>query len=189
MACPVCGFEPTSISPADAVVALRSLPRRFREEAGLAAGDPDPGGRGPSAVASDRPTKGAGDPAGEHAEHQAFVLAEAAQAAAAIAALGEDLRRVLISDDPALSTSDDAATRGSGGTEVDGGPGGDPDALGRLAEATAGVVRVVEGQPATAWKRVGHRTSGPRSAATLLGEAVHAGVHHLRLAQGRPGRS
>ena len=41
MACPVCGFDPTSISPPDAVVALRSLPRRYREAAGLAPGEFD----------------------------------------------------------------------------------------------------------------------------------------------------
>jgi hypothetical protein len=155
MACPICGFDPTSISPADAVVALRSLPRRYRE----AAGDPGP----------------------EQAEHRALVAAEAAQAASAIAALGEDLRRVLISDDPALTTTDDTATSTNGAAGEAG-----PDleaAIARLAEATTGVVDLVEGQPATAWKRTGHRASGPRSAATLLGEAVHAGVHHLRLAQ------
>jgi hypothetical protein len=168
MACPVCGFDPTSISPADAVVALRSLPRRYREAAGPAADDADSagGGRDP-------------DHDGEQARRRALVASEAAQAAAAIAALGEDLRRVLISDDPALSTTDDTATsggEGAGGADVEA-------AIARLAEASAGVVSLVEGQPATAWKRTGHRASGPRSAATLLGEAVHAGVHHLRLAQ------
>jgi len=182
MACPVCGFDPTSISPADAVVALRSLPRRFREAAGLAAGDPD------ADADAGRPDPGVAGP-GDHDgdDHRALVLAEAAQAAGAIAALGEDLRRVLISDDPALATTDDTATGGGGGA---GTGAGDPEAaLARLGEATAAVVSLVEGQPATAWKRTGRRSSGPRSAGALLGEAVHAGVHHLRLAQRPTGRS
>jgi hypothetical protein len=168
MACPDCGFDPTSISPADAVVALRSLPRRYREAAGPAAddADSDDGGR---VADQDR----------EQAQRRALVASQAAQAATAIAALGEDLRRVLISDDPPLSTTDETATSAGGDAE-----GADIEAaIARLAEATAGVVSLVEGQPATAWKRTGRRASGPRSAATLLGEAVHAGVHHLRLAQ------
>ena len=95
---------------------------------------------------------------------------------------------MLISDDPPLSTADDTAT--AGGADRDGLGVTDPeDVLGRLTEATAKVAHLVEGQPAAAWKRSGHRTTGPRTAATLLGEAVHAGVHHLRLAQGPPGRS
>jgi len=183
MACPVCGFDPTSISPADAVVALRSLPRRYREAAGPAAddADPDDGGRDAdqARAGAGGPVAGAADQDREQAQRRALVATEAAQAATAIAALGEDLRRVLISDDPPLSTTDDTATSGGGGAE-----GADAEAaIARLAEATAGAVSLVEGQPATAWKRTGHRASGPRSAATLLGEAVHAGVHHLRLAQ------
>jgi hypothetical protein len=179
MACPVCGFDPTSLSPADAVVALRSLPRRYREAAGLAGDDPDPGGDG-----NGEDDAGPGHPDGDAADRRALVLAQAAQAGSAIAALGEDLRRVLISDDPALTTTDDTATAGGGGSD-----GTDPDAvLARLKEVTDRVAELTEDQPATAWKRVGHRSDGPRSAAALLGEAVHAGVHHLRLAQQAVGR-
>jgi hypothetical protein len=178
MACPECGFDPTSISPADAVVALRSLPRRYREAAGLAGDEPDPGGDG---VGDDDAGPG---PDGGAADRRALVLAQATQATAAIAALGEDLRRVLISDDPALTTTDDTATGGGAGADVT-----DPDAvLARLKEVTDRVAGLVADQPATAWKRVGHRADGPRSAAALLGEAVHAGVHHLRLAQDAVGR-
>src|SRR5579862_4537644 len=85
MACPVCGFDPTSISPADAVVALRSLPRRYREAAGLAGDQPDPGEDGPG-----DDDAGPGHDDGQAADRRALVLAQAAQATAAIAALGED---------------------------------------------------------------------------------------------------
>jgi len=179
MACPVCGFDPTSISPPDAVVALRSLPRRYREAAGLAGDQPDQGGDGTGDDGA-----GPGHREGEAADRRALVLAQAAQATAAIAALGEDLRRVLISDDPALTTTDDTATSGEGDSD-----GADPDTvLARLKQVTDRVAGLVEDQPATAWKREGHRAGGPRSALALLGEAVHAGVHHLRLAQQAVGR-
>ena len=78
-ACPICGFSPDGLSPADGVAALRSFPRRFGE-----------------LVAPDDP---------ERQQKLAVVNREAAAAAAEIAASGEDLRRVLTLDQPELGGS------------------------------------------------------------------------------------
>jgi hypothetical protein len=153
--CPECGFDGRGLSPADAAVALRSLPRRFREAA-----EPVEEVAGPSVDA-------------------AAVLAAAGQAADAIGELGEDLRRVLVEDDPALSTS------GAEATAVR--HGGDPaTALERLAAAATTVADLISAQPADAWTRTGVRSDGPVTAADLAREAVHAGVHRLRAVEQQP---
>jgi hypothetical protein len=151
--CPECGFEAATVSPGDAVVALRSYPRRYRE------------------VAGPRPDEG--DDTGRR--RWEAVMTEAGQAAGAIAALTEALRRVLIGDHPALDTPAAA-------------PAGDPaTALDRLDAATAAAAAAAEHQPGDAWARTGSRAGSDVSAADLLREAVHAGIHHLRAAQAAAG--
>jgi len=132
--CPQCGFDPPTVSPSDAAVALRSLPRRYREL--VDPDDPDPN-----------------------------IDVEARAATSAIAALGHDLEQVLVLDRPTL---------------------GPPSPLGPdddLASVTTRVADLVGRQPADAWSRVGVRDGEPVTALDLLREAVHAGVHHLRIAR------
>jgi hypothetical protein len=106
----------------------------------------------------------------------ATAVDEAGQAAEAIAALGADLRRVLIQDNPALTTHEGDAESAR--------HGGDPaTALARLSDATAAVASLADDQPGEAWARTGSRSEGPVSALELLRDAVHAGVHHLRGAE------
>jgi predicted deacylase len=89
--------------------------------------------------------------------------------------LGGDLRAVLVEDEPTLATVDGVATTVR--------TGGDPvTAFDRLAAAADKVAALAADQPGTAWTRTGRRATGPVSAADLLREAVHAGVHHLRAA-------
>mgnify|MGYP001228438423 CR=1 FL=1 len=156
--CPSCGFDPSSVSPSDAVVALRSFPRRYRELAG-----PAPDG----VPASDR----------EHAEHRwEAVVTEAGQAAEAIAALAEDLRRTLIDDRPRLTTTAEMATAVRNG--------GDPaTAFDRLQAACEAAAGLADHQPGEAWAREATRPDGPVTAIDVLRDAVHAGIHHLRQAQ------
>ena len=85
--CPECGFDGSGLSPTDAVVALRSFPRRF-----AALTDPQ-------SDDEDRPEV---DPA--------RVDAEATAAAAGIAAAGAAMRRVLIEQDPVLAEAPAPAT-------------------------------------------------------------------------------
>lgn len=144
-------------------MALRSLPRRFRA---LAAPHPEDDGP-PVATAL----------SGERAERrQGAALAEAAEAAEAIAAVGTDLRRVLVEDNPSVTTEEGVATMPR--------HGGEPStAVQRLTTATGEVAALAEAQPGNAWTRTGARSGGPVSAANLLREAVHAGIHHLRAAE------
>lgn len=138
VACPICGFDPGGLAPADGVVALRSFPRRFGE----LVRDDDP----------ERDTK------------LAIVRGEENAAAREISAAGERLRRVLISDDPSLDAGDTA-------------PGGD---LASIANAVADLAASAHGAQ---WQRTGRRGGTTVTALDLLGDAVHAGVHHLRLAE------
>ena len=148
--CPECGFDAPSLSPLDAIVALRSLGRRFA--ALVPPPDPDSGGEG------------------INDEDRRLVMAEAGRAAADIDAIGTDLRRVLVSDRPVVHTSGDLGAEGQG----------DVDSLRAAADSVADLAAA---QPASAWARVGLRDGAPVSAADLLREAVHAGVHRLRAAQ------
>lgn len=163
--CPECGFDARGLSPADAAVALRTLPGRFRALTEPASDDPD-SSSGSSSGSSEA----------DAAVRRGGALAAAGQAAEAIAELGEDLRLVLIEDNPGLKTvgTEATATR----------HGGDPaTALERLTAATTGLAALVTAQPSEAWVRTGTRATGPVSAADLLREAVHAGVHRLRGAE------
>jgi hypothetical protein len=167
--CPVCGFD-ASLGPADAVVALRSFPRRFAELAGPEAGDEasEAAASGASAASATSATEGR--------QRWAVVAAEAGQAAEAIAAISEDLRKVLIEDGPALATTGDTATAVR--------HGGDPaTAFDRLRAAADATAALVDHQPAEAWGRTGTRPEGPVTAIDLVRDAVHAGVHHLRQAE------
>jgi hypothetical protein len=146
------GSDAPSLSPPDAVVALRSLSRRFRESAAESErrADGDDGDTGPPA---------------------ADVLRAAGVAAAAIGGLGEQLRRVLVEDSPELPAPPGAAPA----------PGDPATALDRLTAAANAVADLAAAQPATAWPRTGRRGAAAVSAADLLRDAVRAGVDQLRL--------
>jgi hypothetical protein len=150
--CPDCGFDAAPLSPPDALVALRSFPRRFAE-----VGQPDD---------DDVDADSSGGPT-------ATTLAAAEAAADAIAASGEQLRRVLVEDTPVLGPAPD----------VDAEPASAPaDAIDRLRGAAEGVADLAAAQPASAWSRTGRRNGQNVTAADLLREAVHAGAHELRVA-------
>jgi len=168
--CPRCGFDPTGLSPGDAVVAIRSFPRRFAAFALPPPGEP---GETPG------PVEGAPEfepPSDETAREirRAVGLAAAGRAAGAIAVLVADLRAVLVHDNPVLAP--DAATE-------DRDPGDPATALDRLAAVCDELASLAHSQPGSAWTRTGSRPAGPVAAGELLREAVHAGVHQLRLAE------
>ncbi|MHB8464436.1 MAG: hypothetical protein ACYDH6_08355 [Acidimicrobiales bacterium] len=176
MTCAGCAFDPANVTPADAIVALRSLPRRFGELLSGDAGDPD----GPDAERPDRDGQGGGGPDADRARARRLVLAHAGQAATAITAITADLERVLATDDPALASDARVATAPADDPSA---PTDDPTALERLATAAAAAAGAASHQPADAWTRTGRRRDGTVTAGELLREAVHAGVHHLRAAE------
>ncbi len=151
--CPVCGIDPTSVRPPDAIVAIRSYPRRYR---GLLVRLDDEEGAG---IVTRRPGPGQWS-ALEHAVHVADVLEAVARA----------LERVRLHDDPTVDV------------EV-GPPGQEPvDAvLDRLEAASEQLASVADAMAGKDWQRSGRLPTGePVTALALLGHAVHVGAHHRR---------
>jgi hypothetical protein len=149
------GSDAPSLSPPDAVVALRSLSRRFRE----------------AAAEAERRRHA---PDGDTGAPAADVPRAAGVAAAAISELGEQLRRVLVEDSPELPAPPGATPAA----------GDQATALDRLTAAANAVADLAAGQPATAWQRTGRRGAATVSAADLLRDAVRAGVDQLRQVAG-----
>jgi hypothetical protein len=157
VACPTCGFDPTGLGPGDAVTALRSFARRF---GALIEPDED-------------------HPEADLQAARVATLPAAEGAARTIAALGEDLRRVLVSDHPTLDGTGDPGPSVAGAGD---------DALGHLRAATDVVVELAASAHGQAWERTGWRHGQDVTALELLTDAVHAGAHHLRAAARALGR-
>jgi hypothetical protein len=146
------------LSPSDAVVALRSFPRRFAA-LGSAGSDPDD---------DDGPT-----PSPEAlAMARATAAGEASAAAAEVASAGEAMRRLLIEDNPTLDrptpTPTPAATL--------------EDAVSQLTAAIDPVAALASSASGQDWKRTGTVDGNAVTALDLLRDAVDAGAHHLRAA-------
>jgi hypothetical protein len=146
-ACPICGFDPHGLAPLDGIAALRSFRRRFAE-----------------LVPDDHP---------EAEAMRAVVKREADAAASEMAAAGEALRRVLVSDEPSLDDGNVGATTTNPTLT-------NPADLASVAEAVAELAASARGEQ---WRRTGRRGGEAVTALDLLADAVHAGVHHLRLAE------
>lgn len=159
MACPTCGFDDRSVSPADAAVAVRSYDRRFRSL--LARRDDED--RDDSLL---RRRAATGWSALDHA----------AYAASGFETIAEALRRALVSDRPGVTLPG-----------VDGTPPGNPGeveaVLTSLGQSTDKLAGVIEGASGEDWNR---RASADGSEVTGLDVArlgVHLGIHHLRAAE------
>ena len=156
--CPVCGFDPRTVSPADAAVAVRSYPRRFRA---LLVGPDGDEERTPEDLVLRRPP-GGGWSALEHAVWVAEVLALAADA----------LERIRLQDHPSVTVEPPAPTAGA--TE----PGA---VLGRMEEEAERLAQSIGRVDAHDWKRVGRLPDGGEASALHVARhAVHQGFHHLR---------
>jgi hypothetical protein len=158
--CPDCGFDAASVSPADAAVALRSFPRRYRSLLAIASEDE-----------VDDPLRRPG-PSGWSA------VAHAWWAALSFDAIAEALHQVLVHDRPDISAPD---IEPGSPPSVD-----EPNAavLDRLTRAATGLAVAIEGTGGKQWSRTGVRSDGTDvSAVDLVRLAVHQGVHHLRAAE------
>lgn len=145
------------MSPADTAVALRSLPRRWRQLLGETADDSDV-----AELAGRRPDAGTWS-ALEHARHTAAALETAAR----------EVRLVRTTEQPTLAAAIPEV-------EGDHGVAGVVDRLGAAADAAA---REVEEVPASAWSRTGTRDGRAVDLLTLAREAVREGVDHLHQAE------
>ncbi len=158
--CPECGLDYDTVSPGDALVAVRSFPRRYR--ALLTVLDPEEDGE---SVLRRRPAPGTWS-AVEYTAHVADVLDELAAA----------IRRIVVVDHPTIHTADAdqrAAEQRYGDWEA-------AEALFALEHACARLAEVLEGVDPGDWTRTGTLDWGERDALTLARTAVHEGAHHLR---------
>jgi DinB superfamily len=161
--CETCGLAHATLSPADEAVALRSLPRRFRE-------------RIDGAVESD----GANAISVKHGACGRSPLDHLADAGRTLQLILGQLDRVLILDRPSLDDLDHAVVDPASGPDDVVGEG-DPDALlAGLAAVADRLARRAEEVPAQDWQRTGHWHGAEVSALDLLQLAVHEGVAHLR---------
>jgi hypothetical protein len=158
MACPTCGFDDRSVSPADAAVAVHSYDRRFHDL--LTRRDDED--------RADSMLRRKGSSGWSALDHVAFVAAGLAQSA-------EALRRVLVSDHPQVTVP-----------RVDGEPSsaGDVDqVMAELSGATSALAKVIEGASGDDWNRAGSDRGTDITALAVARNAVHIGIHHLRAAE------
>ena len=159
--CEVCGLELHTITPPDAVVAVRSYPRRYR--AALAGfDDPDVDA---DAVVRRRPPTG-GWSALEYAAHYRDVLA-----------LYEyRIGRVLARDGVELESEDQdvwAIDRAYNEQPVE-------EVLAALATNAESMAATIAGVPDDGWDRGGMREGERITVLWMVQQTVHEGSHHLR---------
>ena len=158
-ACDTCSFVASRVTPEEAVLALRSFPSRWRQALAVHLDDADPEG-----MIAGRPS--ALDwSALEHAGHVRDVLH----------ALDIRLQRVLREDEPVLPETH--VTPPSGANEQ-----GLAVVMAALTVSTDQFSQTIELTPSAAWGRRALRAGRPVTALDLIREAVHEGVHHLKLA-------
>jgi hypothetical protein len=156
--CPECGVEYDSISPQDAIQALRSFPRRYREVIGPFIDDEDVLRRRP-----DRSTWSAL----EYAAHVADVL--------------ESMTPMLVEmtqkDDPRIRDPWDPDERARDRHYNDMEP---REALDWLERAATKAADTAAGFSPDDWSRTGQFDYGQRELIDQVRNMVHEGSHHLR---------
>jgi hypothetical protein len=160
--CPVCGLDLDAIQPPDAVVAVRSLPRRWRGTFAKAGDEEDI-----EALLRRRPADG-GPSALDHA----------CRVAEALALLDGHVRRTAVADQPDLSPADVAPER------VAACAGRSPEAaLDQLTAGAEALAATLDGVPSGAWLRPATLDGRLTDVRGLARAAAHEGTHHLREAE------
>jgi hypothetical protein len=154
--CPQCGLDYDTISPADAAVAVRSFPRRFREQLEVA---------DDRALLRQRPEPGVWS-ALEYTAHvrDMFDL------------MAETVGRMLREDKPSMAfpDPDERAERQHYNDQ-------DVEAvLEGLADTASGFARVIESGSVDDLSRTAVFPWGERDVLTMIRNGVHEGKHHLR---------
>lgn len=155
--CATCGFQDSAVTPADAAVALRSYPRRFR--AVLVRPDDDDGADVVLRAGSD------GWSALDHAAHVAV----------SFGAVSEALRLASIEEKPLVALAPERRQSGVGSVD---------EVLAALEDAAGRAAGAVDSIKGADWERRARLGDGDDvSALDLARHAVHEGVHHLRGAE------
>src|SRR3954451_15962640 len=152
-ACPVCGFNPTTVSPSDAVAALRSYPRRYRALLLRPSNDePD-------------------DPVSRRGPDGWSALDHATYAANAIDATRQQLQSVLVHDEADVSPPpvDPPAPPGTDSASPE-------ETVRRITSVAEGLADEVDGPKGEQWARAGVTPDGQRvTALDLVRHGVHEG--------------
>lgn len=158
--CPECGLDYGAISPADAKVAIRSYPRRYRSA--LAAAIEDEAEEGLIRRRPDAATWSALEYTAHVADRYDF--------------LAEVVGRMFEEESPTITWWDgDERALAERYNEQD------PQAvLDHLANASTALAAAVDRVDSGSWGRTASFPFGDRDLLTLVGMAVHEGSHHLR---------
>lgn len=158
--CPGCGLDYGAISPADAKVAIRSYPRRFRSA--LAASMEDQAEEGLIRRRPDSKTWSA--------------LEYTAHVADRYDLLSEVVGRMFEEESPAITWWDSDERALAERYEKQ-----DPQAaLNHLERASTALAAAVDRVDSDSWARTASFPFGDRDLRTMVGIAVHEGSHHLR---------
>jgi hypothetical protein len=160
--CPECGLQYDTISPSDAIAAVRSFPRRYRDALFGFTEDTD---EDPDAVIRRRP-----DPSTWSAlEYTAHVRDGLPWTADAVRRLNREREPTIDGFDPDQRVLDESYNTQDVSAVL--------DEMTGAAEALAASLREVD---ADDWRRIGHFPWGDRDILTTARNAVHEGSHHLR---------
>ncbi len=158
--CPECGLDYDTVSPPDAAVALRTMPRRYRSAVAAALEDDADEG-----LIRRRPE-----------ESTWSALEYTAHVADLYELFTTIVRRMFDEDAPTIDFWDPDARAADQNYNA-----ADPAAvLDRLEAATASLVAAVERVDADSWRRTATFPFGDRDLLTMVRNAVHEGAHHLR---------
>jgi len=155
--CQACGFDPDQLAPSDAVVAARSLARRWRELLDAVVERED------DAQSLLRQRFAGGWSPLERVGHVSDVFERQA----------ERLMRVWQQERPALDEVRSEARPASAAAAH-------ADLLAQLDAAAERLAKVIERFDGGDWDRAGARAGQPVTAWQLVAEAVHEASHHLR---------
>jgi hypothetical protein len=158
--CPECGLDYDTIQPPDALVAIKSFPRRYREAlSGVLEDDADEG------LVRRRP-----DPKTWSA------LEYTAHVADLFEAFADIVHRMYVEDRPTLTLFDpDERAAQARYNEQD-----PNEVLARLDQAAQRLAAEVARVDPNAWARTAVFPWGERDLLTMVRNAVHEGSHHLR---------
>jgi hypothetical protein len=159
--CPECGLDYDTILPHDAVVAVRSFPRRYAEL--LPPRDDD---EKPDGVIRRRPEPKVWS-ALEYTAHVVDVFDE----------LAGDVKKITTQDHPTITggMDPDQLAIDAKYNEQD-----RSAVLDRLKVAAENMAKTIENVPNDAWSKTGTYSFGDREALDMARNAVHEGYHHLR---------
>ena len=160
--CPECGLQYDPISPSDAIAAVRSFPRRYREALFGFADDVD---EDPDAVIRRKPD----DTTWSALEYTAHLRDGLEWTVDAIRRMNREAAPTIEGFDPDRQAINDRYNERDPGVVLE-----------HLEQTADRLAIVLGGVDANDWGRLGHFPWGDRDMLTTARNAVHEGSHHLR---------